>query len=462
MRQPLRYQILIPFAGTTILLIFAISAAYAYVASRIATENITDQMEQIARTLESTSFPWTDAVLRQIQGLSGAEFVVTDERGTILAGTLAVAEPLQLTDSPHEPSPMGDRVAIGGTWYYHRQLTHRPPRLADAHQRLHVFYPEAAWRRARWRAAWPAMLFGSIGLLAVTGLSLVLARRVTRPVEHLRRQVQCMAGGRFDPLPLPIRDDELRDLAVSINSLAEQLVAANAALVRSERLALLGQLSSGLAHQLRNAATGARMAIQLHQRRCDEDGESLAVALRQLQLTEEHLQQLLSVGQPQPLELVETDIVVTLRDVTRLVLPACRHRNLTLCLDEPESPVPVEADHGRLAQLFLNLLLNALEAAGTGGWVRVKIVDDPSSPDVLVNVMDSGPGPEREIVENMFEPFETSKPEGVGLGLPVARHIARQHGGDIRFERSDATTFTVRLPRRAPDFDPAAGRPQPT
>src|SRR5262249_59674495 len=108
------------------------------------------------------------------------------------------------------------------------------------------------------------------------------------------RQVSRIAQADYSPMPLPARNDELRDLGHDVNRLAAQLSEMERAIRRSERLTLLGQLAGGLAHQLRNHVTGALMAVQLHARECDTDPESLDVALRQLALTEENLKQFLA------------------------------------------------------------------------------------------------------------------------------------------------------------------------
>src|SRR5262249_32178202 len=140
-----------------------------------------------------------------------------------------------------------------------------------------------------------------------------------------------LVQGDFVPVPLPERNDELRDLIGSVNSLGDQLEELRRAIKRSERLSLLGQLSGGLAHQLRNSVTGAKLAIQLHQRRCDNpDADSLVVALRQLTITESHLQQFLTAGQASTPRRAACDLPQLARDVVMLVRPACLHHGVTL------------------------------------------------------------------------------------------------------------------------------------
>ncbi len=288
-----------------------------------------------------------------------------------------------------------------------------------------------------------------------------------------------LAQGNFQPVPLPTRDDELRDLVGSVNLMAGQLDELQRVIKRTERLTLLGQLSGGLAHHLRNDVTGARIAVQLHQRHCREiDQESLAVALRQLTITEEHLKRFLVAGQPQPLRPVACDLRQVFAELRPLVEPACGHRKVDLQINyrpgdsnspavrtdvqtqavqtAAAPPAPLWADPEQLRHLLLNLTLNGIEAAGPGGWVAIDWFGDEQG--WHVHVRDSGAGPPADLLERLFEPFATSKREGVGLGLSVARQIAEAHSGTLALRTGQPTCFELTLPRRtAPDAAPIAG-----
>jgi signal transduction histidine kinase len=260
-----------------------------------------------------------------------------------------------------------------------------------------------------------------------------------------------MVQGDYEPVPLPARNDELRDLVESANRLADQLDESQRAIQRGERLALLGQLSGGLAHQLRNAVTGARIAVELHERHCHSpDVESIRVALRQLALTESHLQRFLTIGRPTGLRYSQCDLRQVIADIAALVLPMCRHRNVAY--DErygAQAEGNLWADAGQLRQLLLNLVLNAVEAAGPGGWVRVEL--DARGADTILRVLDSGPGPSDDLLERLFEPFVTGKADGIGLGLAEGKRIAEAHGGRLTYLSQRPTCFEACLPRAKPD-----------
>lgn len=448
MRWPLRYQILLPFGGVMLAVVVGVSLLDAVLAARRTQRQIEHQLQGVAHTLRDATFPLTDAVLKQTRGLSGAEFVLTDQHGRLLAASLdnVDVQSLPAVAQPSEEAWLGDSFDVLGEPFLHTAIA-LPDRAmpATAPRLLHILYPRSVLRQARWQAAYPPLVVGSLLLGVVVVLAVSLADRLTRPILALAHQLRQIVAGQFQPLSVPQRNDELSDLVRSVNHLGGQLDEMRRAIHRSERLTLLGQLSGGLAHQLRNSVAGARIAVQLHKRHCTQiDQDSLAVALRQLTITESHLSRFLSAGQPTPPRLALCDLRQIVAEVAALVGPACDHRSVRLETDENGQALPIRADADQLGQLLLNLVLNGMEAAGNGGWVRVALEQQGGS--VAVCVLDSGAGPTAEIAQRLFEPFVTGKPEGIGLGLAVARQIAEAHGGTIRYTGSRPCCFEVVLP----------------
>src|SRR5262249_47846670 len=158
----------------------------------------------------------------------------------------------------------------------------------------------------------------------------------------------------------------------SVNEMASQLANLQDAIRRTERLRLLGQVSGGLAHELRNGLTGARLAVQLflHEKGEDEEGGPLSVALRQLTLLETQVQRLLGLGKAGPPVRQRHDLAEALREATALLRPRCQHAGITLQSELPTSPVEAQIDAGQWAQMLVNLLGNAIDAAGPEGRVE--------------------------------------------------------------------------------------------
>jgi signal transduction histidine kinase len=225
---------------------------------------------------------------------------------------------------------------------------------------------------------------------------------------------------------------------------------------RTERMRTLAHLGGGIAHQLRNSATGCGIALDLHAQECaaGENCESLDVAKRQLRLMEEYLQRFLRLGRAADSPSEEhVDMSALVDDLLPLVEPSARHVGVELRWFPRARSTTMVGSSDRLRQMVINLLLNAIEAASQGraqsnavAEVIVELADERPG-RLQLSVADSGPGPAEAVREQLFEPFVTEKPDGVGLGLSVAREVAEQHGGTIHWRRVGARTcFTVSLP----------------
>jgi signal transduction histidine kinase len=173
----------------------------------------------------------------------------------------------------------------------------------------------------------------------------------------------------------------------------------------------------------------------------------LDVALRQLALLEANLKRFLDLGRTEEPRRQPCSLVTLLEESLALLRPQCRHAHIDLRWQPPTEPLSLEADPGQLSHLFLNVLGNALEAAGPGGWVEVRAGRDEAN--AWIEVYDSGSGPAPEVAARLFEPFVTGKREGVGLGLAVARQVASAHGGSITWRHTtEHTCFRTELPLR--------------
>lgn len=463
MRWPLRSQIMFPMACVMLTTVVAISGLNAWFAGRQAIDRIRSQLRDISETLAATSFPLTDTVLKNMRGLSGAEFVVVNRAGQITATSRNDWADVKLSAILREHQ--GDtlefqrRVSIGGEAYFWAALAFEQ-RLFALQQGavLHVLYPEASYQRAWREAVLPPLGAGLAGLAMMGILSFVIASRVTRPLHQLCEQVGRMGHGQFVPVPTGNRDDEVRDLSLAIRQMSQMLGRYEIQVRQNERLQTLGRLGGGIAHQLRNAATGCRLALDLHRRGCATAGdESLGMAYQQLDLMEDFLERFLSLskfpsGPPIPVDLVEI-----VQRVLPLVQPKARHLGVELSWTSLDSRPLVLGHPDALVQVLVNLLLNAIEAsaarpspAATDPPVpKVSIRIEPGRRDafVSIHVLDNGGGPAEHVRDTLFEALVSEKPEGIGLGLFLAREVVEHDGGKIAWTRRDEfTCFTVELP----------------
>ncbi|WP_425614954.1 ATP-binding protein [Anatilimnocola sp. NA78] len=438
----------------------SVSVLNAWLAAARVRADVEAQLRDVARTLEAGNFPLESNVLRQTSGLSGAELLVVSETGEVLASSLAVEVPTpQLTPATDwRELQLQNTVSFAGDSYFQTgvKLDRRP--VGGGIVDLHIFYPELAWQQATRQAAIGPLLIGVVALSVVSLAAWLVAASVTHPVRQLQTQVQAIAQGNYQSLPLPERNDEVRDLAAAVNQLAERLSQYEEEVRGNERLRTLAQLGSGIAHQVRNAATGCRIAIDLHQRECplgrdEQHSERLQIAKRQLTLIETHVQRLLSLGKPSEPVHERIELAALLEDTLDLVRPTALHLGAELQVASEWPNAATEGDGESLQQMIVNVLINAIQATTAGGAAhlsrpaRVTLEATLIGSTLTIAIGDNGPGLPDHVAEKLFVPFQSDKPGGTGLGLSVARHTARLHGGDVRWERiGDLTWFYLELP----------------
>jgi signal transduction histidine kinase len=483
MRWPIRYQLLAPLL-MLLLGVVGISTWTAVASADRAWQQLETQLRSIANTLSEPTFPLNQSVLNQVKGLSGAEYLLIagdGERTATFDDSGLDLPPAETVAANWQSLRLGPRVTVGGQRYLCSgfRLLQRPEKTPAT---LYIFYPEALWRDALWGAIQPSLVLGGFAGLASVLLAVGVSQRLGRRIQQLERRTRLIAAGDFGPMPLPGRNDEIRDLTRSVNEMAQQLTHLQETVKKTERLRLLGQVSGGLAHQLRNGLTGARLALQVHAREHppgEADGDALEVALRQLTLLEVNLKRFLDLGRSEAPRREPCSLSALIGEAVALLHPQCRHAHTELRWQPPARDLTVLGDAGQLGQLLLNVLGNAVQAAGPGGWVEVgyrlsafgcrpeqtdpehqatadshppntdgrKLIADSRKPIAVIEVIDSGPGPPPEVAGRLFEPFVTSKPEGVGLGLAVARQVAESHGGGLSWQRdAGRTCFRIELP----------------
>lgn len=457
MRWPLRYQIMVPMAAVMLLAVMFVEGVGALLAVRDAEAQIAGQIREVARIAAAANFPLTAPVLQQMRALSGAELIVVDQDGMPLASSGPVVDVEQL---PQESRPLSDdsfsardRVSVDGRSYFHTVADLLANKSEAA--RLHILFPEAAYEQAWHREVFPPLGFMAVALPVVLLLSHFTASRIAGRVTRLHQQVDRIAQGDFHEFELPPGNDEIRALGGAVNRMASMLASYETEVRSTERMRTLAHLGGGIAHQLRNSATGCAMAVDLHAEECPlgETSETLSVAKRQLHLMERYIQRFLQLGKSNNVATVQrVDLAALVEDLLPLVEPSAKHAHVALEWNPGEGGAVI-GNAERLGQTIINLLVNAIEAAVPNGAhlgveprVRIELKESRTG-HLALSICDTGPGPAQDVQQTLFDPFVTGKPDGVGLGLSVAHEIVTAHGGTLRWHRADDMThFTIELP----------------
>ena len=261
------------------------------------------------------------------------------------------------------------------------------------------------------------------------GLGLWLARRVTRPLRSLVESLSLVGTDQVLP-ELPVaRRDEIGQLAQTLTRTHESLLDERKRRRAAERHALLGRMTTSLAHEVRNPVAAIRMHAQLLDQ---ADPAEAAISRRLIESEAERIEglvgQWLNYAKPEPPKLGEVDVFESLRQAVRLIGPQARHAGVVIDLIDSGSPI-VSADRHRMQQVLGNLLRNAVQAMPTGGHVTVRVVDGESR--VVIVVEDEGVGFSATALARLGEAFYSEKEGGMGLGLAVAKDICETHGGEL-------------------------------
>jgi PAS domain S-box-containing protein len=232
--------------------------------------------------------------------------------------------------------------------------------------------------------------------------------------------------------------------------------------VRAERLAAVGTLAAGLAHEVRNPLNSATLQLQVLRRRVERGvpSENLAPVLSliedEIRRLEHLVSDFLAFAQPRPMAFKRTELRSLVESVAELIRPEAESHGIELALSLDSNAGHVEAAPEQLKQVLLNLTRNAIEAMADHGTLTLLTHAPDEEGNLGVSVQDTGPGfPEDAPV---FDAFYTTKPTGTGLGLAIVHRIISEHGGTIVVDsRPGNTRFTLRLP---PQMDePAVAAP---
>jgi two-component system sensor histidine kinase PilS (NtrC family) len=222
---------------------------------------------------------------------------------------------------------------------------------------------------------------------------------------------------------------------------------------RQDRLAAVGRVAAGIAHEIRNPLAAMRGSIQVL--RSEVDGNSAQAELMEIILRESDrlngiITDFLTYARPRQVSLTETDLREPLRETFTLLRHSPETRPDHVIEDiYPAEEVRADADPAGLRQVFWNLARNALQAMPEGGTLRVELQRTEAG-RVRISFMDTGQGMPPEQVERLFEPFSSSRTGGTGLGLSIAYQIVRDHGGtiNVRSREGHGTTIIIELPQR--------------
>lgn len=291
-------------------------------------------------------------------------------------------------------------------------------------------------------------------------LSLIWSRRIARPVKKLSYAALKIGQGDFD-VQVDVRgNDEMSELARSFNRMAselhrreEALRQAQAALIQSEKMAAFGQLSAGIAHEVKNPLAGILGYVQLAIRKVDKESpvyRHLSLIEKETKRCKNIIDNLMKFARQEAVEMRSTDLNQTVEEACVIVDHQLGLHRVHLQKELGADLPPFMGNANQIEQVLVNLMINAdqaMEEQGGTVTITTRLADENT---LEIRVRDTGPGIPDEFKANLFEPFFTTKPagKGTGLGLAVSYGIVRDHHGEIRVEGTEGkgACFIITLP----------------
>jgi signal transduction histidine kinase len=291
----------------------------------------------------------------------------------------------------------------------------------------------------------------STALLVTIVVGYLFGRSFIRPILTLQRATRAVAAGQLDTRVDIARADELGDLEVSFNTMADRLVVLQEDIKKKERQAMFGRVAAGLIHDLshpiQNIGNSTRLLL-----RDDVDQESRELFRktieRELETLKRFMDDLRNLVKPKPVERFPMDINAAVAEIVDSMRGEGDRHRVAIEARYAPGPLTIEGDRFALGRVFRNLIVNAIQATQPGG--RVTITTARTGDRVEVTVADTGSGIPVEQLRAIFEDFVTTKRRGLGLGLAISKRIVEQLDGTIAVESEvgRGTSFTLRFPAR--------------
>ena len=403
-------------------------------------------------------------VATNILGASGQR-----ELGTRIAADIRSAVLLQ-------GKPYYGGAHLAGSWHLTacRPIRDHGNRIVGI---LGLAIPEKPFLAVRTSMMLTFLLVAGTGVLVVLGITYFITRSMILPLEEIVRASNRIAAGDLDQAVSITSRDEIGILANSFNKMqasikamkleleewgrtleekvdkrTEELVAVQTQMAQSEKLASIGRLAAGVAHEINNPLAGVLTFSMLALEDCDDDHplkQSLEVIVKQTLRCRDTVKGLLDFARQSNTAPSITEVNTVVDKTLQLLENQTIFQNIrTVRNFDPILP-HVLIDAGQLQQVIMNIVINAADAMEENGVLTIETCRAPQTPDILIRISDTGKGIPEDILPLIFEPFFTTKKvgKGTGLGLAIVHGIVTRAGGTIEASSSPkGATFTVRLP----------------
>jgi signal transduction histidine kinase len=450
----LHHRIAIPFAIVAIVTMSGAALLAHTLFSATLEARVIDQVQNTARVLGQSSFALNPQILRSAREITGADIMTFSSNGDVLVTTVDGARQPLLAHSIATAAAAREVLAGTDGLIVVRHVESDAPLVVaykavpgSDHTVLAVIADTSELSRATRAITRSILIATAVCLLLMILVSQVVAKRVTAPLDALLEFTRG-ASPEGSSGRAAIGEDEVGRLAGAFNDMLDRLSQSQDALVRSEKMGLAGLMAARVAHEIRNPLSSIKMQTQLLgvSHASDPTVRPLVDAvLRDIAQVESVVRDLIELARPGELKRRPTPLDGVVLDVLRQMAPQLSYRKIDVQPTLAGGLPPVDLDEGRFRQVLLNIIGNSADAMPTGGTLTLDLHATDDHGALVLEIADDGTGIDPRVRDRVFDPFVSTKRDGVGLGLMNARAVVAGHGGTIELRPSSPRGTVARI-----------------
>lgn len=455
----IRTKIVLPYTLLLALFIALVSVITINLIYNQIDKRLEEQMEREIEIISSMGFMLNDEFLARskISDVIGRDIIVYMPNGEVIATNLprySLDDIMPFINTPDIENSLPHK----GTFIKNIRLSNKPykviyRRIENLNLKNYLIFAIMTSTEdideTKRQSTITVVIVAVSGIILVTIIGSLIAFSISAPIKELMKATEKIASGDLSVVADVKTRDEINVLAESFNQMTSELKSSRDKLVRSERLAVLGQLTASIAHEIRNPLTSMKMVVQLLKKKLQDDQtsiESLQAIQDEIDRLNIIVTSLLDSARPMELNIRQANIVEIMKEVIRLMKPNLRHRKIDIEVSEQSESIPdVMIDTDRMKQVFMNIIINSMQAMPEGGTIVVKFEYNENKNEVIIEISDTGLGMSEEVLKHIYDPFFSAKTGGTGLGLTNVKRILDLHKADIQIESIEGQGTSVRI-----------------
>ncbi len=421
-----------------------------------------------------------DRLMEVVKGRRGQDLVLIDSHDNVLLSTKESWDPGELSFSDQNVLKLIRNLNPGDNRFITVEYGDRPAQLTSLFSLkegggmgLVMQEPASVIKKTEQSVQNQALIITFIVLILMVNLLVFLASSFISPLSELTRYMERVGKGEFSAQVKVRSKDEIGRLGAVFNKMLadlktreEEIDRAKSRLIQSEKMSAFGQMSAGIAHEVKNPLAGILGYAQMSKKKLPADSEVspyLDIIEKETVRCKEIVENLMRFARQEKAEMSKMDLNKTIRDSVKLVEHQISISGIKIQQNFAleGAPIWMMGNPNQLQQVMMNLMLNAQQAMENKGSLSISTTFDSDQKKATVAVSDTGPGMSAEVKSRIFEPFFTTKGagKGTGLGLSVTLGIVKDHSGviEVDSEIGRGTTFQITLPA---DVDQAPSNEQ--